>query len=183
MFSITIPQWVLLVGIGIPVICMIALILGLVRAKLARKHKHMQLEIRPNSPGNSDNRFTADIYKLILDQQIDAVFLSLSTIIETEKLKLKALIGAQGLMEQNYSEPSSPFSPKDTEDNFGIPKTNTSPQLEIAVKVDEMSKKGMTPKEIAREMRLSLSEVVLALRISNGSQGATALGGQLEAVA
>lgn len=189
MLSITIPLWILLVGIGVPFVSLMALVIGLVRAKRAPRRAEMQKRLEASAVGVSQHPFTADMYKLLLDQQIDAIFLSLSTIIETEKLKLKTLITGQSLFAtmDTRAAANQPGPVMDVDE----PETSAdlAPVNDVADQVGELSENGMTPKEIARDLGLSLSEVVLALRLNNtsnannASRGTKGLGQKLEAVA
>lgn len=184
MSTITMPLWLLLLSIGLPVISLMALTTGLIRAKRIRlRRNQLQKESDPSMPCILNNQFNNHIYKMIIDQQIDAVFLSLSTIIETEKVKLKALMGGQSLIEQ--ISPVEPFHhrPSDATQMNDAVQSDTPTTDHIVDTIVAKSSKGMTPKEIARVMGLSLSEVVLALRMNNGSRDVKAIGDQLEAVA
>ena len=184
MSNITMPLWLLLLGIGLPAISFTALVMGLIRAKRARlRFEKLHKETHQMLPFKADNQFNSDIYKMVLDQQIDAVFLSLSTIIETEKVKLKALLSGQRFMEQPFlSEPSQPPLSMSSEMN-GTDQGDASAAEDLADVIGTKASKGMSPKEIARDMGLSLSEVVLALRMHSGSFDTRVVGRQLEAVA
>jgi hypothetical protein len=161
-----------------------ALTMGLIRAKRVRQRRNqLQKESNPSMPCISNNQFNNHIYKMILDQQIDAVFLSLSTIIETEKVKLKALMGGQSLIEQISAVEPFHHPPSEQAQMNDAVQNDTPTTDHIADSIAAKSSKGMTPKEIARVMGLSLSEVVLALRMNNGSRDVKAIGGQLEAIA
>jgi len=183
MSTITMPLWVLLLGIGLPVITLIALIIGLIRAKWNRQRRQSQKEINPSIPGMTNYQFNSDIYKMILDQQIDTVFLSLSTILETEKIKLKTLMGGHNFMEQNTPEQASHHRSTEMAAKLDVAQSDDPATDDLADIITAKATMGMKPKEIARDMDLSLSEVVLALRMNNGSHDIRAIGGQLEAVA
>lgn len=192
MSSITIPLWLFLFSVGLPVISLAALIIGLIRAKVARRRNRVNQETYHAAPASSRYPFSSDVIKMILDQQIDAVFLSLSTIIETEKVKLKALVGGQSFMAAMVPGESSETletsavlhqHPSQAVPTVDVPPEDTPVADDLASIIGAKALKGMTPKEIARDMGLSLAEVVLALRMQNRSRDPKAIGGRLEAVA
>jgi hypothetical protein len=183
MTSITIPLWLLLLSVGLPVVSLTALIIGLIRAKRARQRNSVSQEVYASAPAIGQHQFNSDITKMILDQQIDAVFLSLSTILETEKVKLKVLLGGQSMVEQIAPGEMSHQHPIEKVPMADVVQDNSPAGGDIADTINDKVRQGMTPREIAREMGLSLSEVVLALRMQNGSPDPKTIGGHLEAVA
>ena len=88
----------------------------------------------------------------------------------------------------SFMEPISPAEvsyPRSSEIAVKIDaaQSDASTADDLADTIADKASKGMKPKEIARDMGLSLSEVVLALRMNSGSHDTRAIGGQLEAVA
>ena len=209
MFSISIPVWLLSVCVGFPTLTLLTLVISLLRNKRRRTRKEDVFkedglkEVVNRMPHQAQNHFIDgqnnalrysenirqddSVHQMILDMQIDAVFQSLSMIIETEKVKLKALIGTAGAymphtgLEGGQRERGSDQGQDGTKQSEAI--TEHQNEFEIADQIAEMAADGVTPKIIAKRLGLSLSEVVLAIRMKQNAVDDTGEGYGLKAIA
>ena len=191
MFSISIPVWLLSVCVGFPTLTLLTLIVSLVRSKRRRTRKedvtkeggfnqdvNMMAHQSQNHLFNAQNnvlrysenaRQDDNVHRMILDMQIEAVFQSLATIIETEKVKLKALVGTAGayMPQAGHEDEPRERASDPREDRFKQPEAivDNKREFELADQITEMAADGVTPKVIAKRLGLSLSEVVLAIRM------------------
>ena len=92
MLDISIPLWVLLAVAGLPTLILLMLSIRLMRIKRYKNKvlsKHIQETDLQRAPHEG---FGRQMDQMILEQQIDSVFGALATILESERMKLKALI-------------------------------------------------------------------------------------------
>jgi hypothetical protein len=176
MFDVSIPIWPIITTAGLPAVLLLVIGLWLIRLKRRSKQRRMMRRSPEPSVG-----FDGRVHQQLLEQQIDAVFNTLITIIETERVKLKALVG--------YSVPSAEAAQTESlkyttryddspmESNHLIEPPDRSLGLSIAA----MSKKGMTAEQIARRLGLSESELSLAVKMNNSRKAG--VGGKMRAVA
>ncbi len=177
MLEITIPMWVLLSVAGLPTMILLMLSVRLMRMKRYKNRAKTQQQMSDAFQGLNDG-FGKQMNQMILEQQIDSVFTALITIIETEQIKLKALLC------RNASE-AAPVGyhavmPKTEHRNDRHEETVTTvvPPKEGRQSVADMVAEGSKPEEIARRLGLSHSELALAMKIHSRRRG-----DRLEAVA
>ncbi len=176
MLEITIPMWVLLAVAGLPTMILLMLSVRLMRMK-RYKNKSKAQQVPDAFQGYNDG-FGKQMNQIILEQQIDSVFTALITIIETEQIKLKALLcrnpselapaGCRAVMPKSEHR----------DDRYEETVTTVKPPKEGRQSVAEMVAEGSTPEEIARRLGLSHSELALAMKIHGSRRG-----DRLEAVA
>ena len=92
MSDITIPLWVLLAVAGLPTMILLMLSVRLMRIKRYRTKVAAQPKMESVPRQTAWEGFGRQMDHMILEQQIDSVFGALATILETERVKLKALI-------------------------------------------------------------------------------------------
>jgi hypothetical protein len=172
--TVTLPTWIFLFFAVVLITAFAAL---LIRRHI-RKHKVRMppAESPPAQSMPSPSGFSTSIHHQILIQQIDNVFNALSAVIETERTKLKALIG------------HGPFPEMRSSTDLQMPQqlSNDSPEAHhsgdgVVADVVRLSHQGVPPEEIARQLAISFNEVMLAIKMntSNGNKGRA----RLEAVA
>jgi hypothetical protein len=130
-------------------------------------------------------RFGAQVQHEMLCQHIDAVFNSLSDVVEAERMKLKALIAYHSPRsdEENHSETAPPpeyaSEPASVEED--TPRAS-SEDMDITADIHQLARQGMGHAEIARQLGISRNEVVLATKMIS-SRGAVSRTRRLSAVA
>jgi hypothetical protein len=160
--------WLLLSLAGLPALILIGLCARLIRMKRNKESLSAVAPISepvPAAPAGFDDR----IHRQVLDQQIDAVFDVLTTLIESERCKLKALVSHALPVAETAPQAAAPaFIEKAVEtcrDEMPAPEANpVSLSQNIATLADE----GMAAGEISRHLGVSLSEVTLALKLKAG---------------
>ncbi len=178
MLSITIPMWVLFAVAGLPTMILLALSIRLMRIKRFRNRLQAE-QAQGNSPGMSDG-FDKQMNQVILEQQIDTVFNAMLTILESEQIKLKALVRQvqPGPAAFRFTEAQTrAMSHNDPPEQIS-PRQRTE---EAPPSVAEMVNEGSRPEDISRRLGLSQTEVALAMKLHAGRR--TGRGQRLEAVA
>lgn len=179
MLNIAIPMWVLLAVAGLPTMILLMLSLRLMRLKRYKKRAPGRPSNDIALPDADFEGFGKQMDQMILEQQIDSVFGALSTIIETERIKLKALLGrASGdVSHRTYNEVLAK-EPNPSAHRYEETATTVSGSKNERPTIAEMVADGKTPEEIARLLGLSQTEAALAIKIHGGRRGK-----RLEAVA
>ena len=180
MLDITIPLYAMLAAVGLPILLLGLLMIRLLRLKLRRNERNF-VQCQISQPQHQFEDFNAQIHQEILEQQIDAVFNVLVTVLETERVKLKALV--------THSQPTFGNAPRQPKANpisvekSGIDDSDEQQESEISIgqQVAGLSKEGMAAAEIAKRLGLSQSEITLALKMNSGRKGS--LGKKVHAVA
>lgn len=187
MLDITFPILLIVVAAGLPSLALLLLIITLMRLRGKKKKQSINDfrhdPVEPFSP--YINGFDGHIHHELLEQQIDAVFNALSTVLETERIKLKALV--------NHAPPAAvtPPPPRPShhvaEAESTSPPSNTPPrpaaEPTIAEQVAAMTEDGMTGIQIAKQLGLSQAEVTLAMKMSGGGKIKGRIGRKVQAVA
>lgn len=183
MLDITIPMWVLLAVAGLPTMILLMLSIRLMRIKRYKNRALAQQAPETAMQGLSREGFGKQMDQMILEQQIDSVFSALITILETERIKLKALVcrsqgevspAAYDAIFNSRSDHRSDHRKDRHEDT--VTAVNRPPEERTSVA--QMVAEGSAPEEIARRLGLSQTEVALAMKIHGGRRGQ-----RLEAVA
>ena len=158
--TVTLPAWIFL---ALAVLLIMAFAVLLIR-RYIRKHKVRMVpsESPPTQSMASPSGFSANIHHHILMQQIDNVFNGLSTVIETERIKLKALIDHGPFPEMRSS--SDIRTPQQS--SIDSPEPHHSGEGVVA-DVVALSHQGVPPEEIARQLAISFTEVMLAIKMSS----------------
>jgi hypothetical protein len=172
------PVWILVTLIGVADILIFAWCITLIRRNRNRQQvedtpdEFAFLPEQPVSSGQFQQNLTC--------MQIDAVFDGLAALIETERIKLKALIHPATAPARD--EPASPQNVREDIHDF-TSDASRSPQQELPLdeQIARIADSGMKPAAIAGRLGISLAEVDLALRMRNSAKSAT--GYKLEAVA
>lgn len=169
MLDITIPLWLLLTVAGLPALILIALSSRLIRIK-RRKNALAASEQMSDIGLGASAGFDDRIHRQLLEQQIDAVFNVLSMLIETERVKLKALVShALPVAEVQPPRIDKPENAVDLAPmNESTPATGTLNAVPVAESISNLAAEGLAAGEIARRLGLSLSEVALALKMKAG---------------
>jgi hypothetical protein len=169
MLSITIPLWLLLSAAGLPALILIGLCVRLIRMKRNRQALAAAVpapEVAPMAPTGFDDR----IHRQVLAQQVDAVFDVLTTLIETERCKLKALVNHALPVTEAVAE--SRTAPALVERTVEAPRRNVpasqTAEVSITRNISNLAESGMAAAEIAQQLGVSLSEVALALKMKAG---------------
>ncbi|KJS30380.1 MAG: hypothetical protein VR64_16970 [Desulfatitalea sp. BRH_c12] len=177
MLNLTIPLWLLLTAAGLPSVCLVMLVLRLMHIK-AVKGKHLA-HLAATKEISRPEGFSVQIHQQILEQQIDAVFNALGTIMETERVKLKVLVKhSWPAFDVN---PVSKISPVETVAPLSAAEEDPPESLPSSPSISGLKAEGLTSEEIARHLGLSHSEVALALKMKAGRKNIS--GCQMRAVA
>ena len=169
MLSITIPMWLLFAVAGLPTLLLLGLGIRLMRLKRYR-NKHQEGQVQEARMGLSPEGFDRQMNQAILQQQIDAVFHAMLTILQTEQIKLKALV------QQVHTDPNT-FVAADAQARAlckidPVQRAETQPRsTEARPSVAEMINNGLKTDEISRRLGLSQCEVALAMKIHAGRNG------------
>lgn len=166
MLDITIPLWLLLTVAGLPAVILIALSARLMRTKF-KKNTHATSEQISGIGLDSPAGFDEQIHRELLEQQIDAVFNVLSMLIETERVKLKALV-SHALPVAEAEPPQSAKPEKAVDPPMMHEASPATTPIPVAQNISNLAEEGVAANEIARQLGLSLSEVALALKMKAG---------------
>ena len=181
MLDITIPMWVLLAVAGLPTMILLMLSFRLMRIKRYKNRALAQQTPDTTMQGLPRDGFGKQMDQMILEQQIDSVFSALVTILETERIKLKALV----CRSQSEVSPAAYDAIFNSRSDHGkdrhedtVTAVSRPKQERTSISVAQMVAEGSAPEEIARRLGLSQTEVALAMKIHGGRRGQ-----RLEAVA
>jgi hypothetical protein len=165
MTSITLPFWIFALSFGVPCFIFICLV-GLLMRKIRHPKKNQFANISMQQLGNS--QFHSDL----LCSQIDTIFSGLNAILESERLKIQALLGhgninlldaqtasveADSTMENTAPQPSKKDVPS-FEQEFTMHSEADSRQ------VDATQSSGLSQTEIDLAMRMRSSRDVSHVR-------------------
>lgn len=179
MLDITIPMWVVLAVAGLPTMILLMLSIRLMRIKRYKSRATIRQAAETASPGIALEGFGKQMDRMILEQQIDSVFGALSTILETERIKLKALVArASGEISHSAYNAVLDPAPGQREERHEETVTTVRRSRNEMPTIAEMISEGKSPEEIARLLGLSQTEAALAMKIHGGRRGK-----RLEAVA
>ena len=169
MLSITIPLWLLLSVAGLPGLILIGLCVRLIRTKRNKQSLAPAVtppEVAPVAATGFDDR----IHRQVLDQQVDAVFDVLATLIETERCKLKALVNHALPVTEAVVEIQT--TPAMIEKSVDAPRRDVPDaqmaEVSITQSISKLAEEGMAAAEIGQRLGVSLSEVTLALKMKAG---------------
>jgi hypothetical protein len=178
MSTITIPMWIFALSFGVPCVCLIFLAGFLLRKiRNPRKNEFTKMCLqRVEDQQVSNQKFHSDL----LCMQVDTIFNGLNAIIETERLKINALLNPNNNF--FFETKAGPIEglkveipPHETRDK----EKTTEPTLEQQM-VNIVSS-GEDIEEIATELGLSQTEIDLAKRMRSSRESNQ--GRKLEAVA
>ncbi len=169
MLSITIPVWLLFSVAGLPTLLLLGLGIRLMRLKRHRD-KQQEKQAPETRMGFSVEGFDRQMNQAILQQQIDAVFNAMLTILQTEQIKLKALV-QQVHTAPNTIEATDAQARALCKINPGQGAEAQPGSPEPRPSVAEMINNGLKTDEISRRLGLSQSEVALAVKIHAGRNG------------
>ena len=179
MLDINIPMWVLLAVAGLPTMILLMLSIRLMRIKRYKNRALTQQAPETAMQGFPREGFGKQMDQMILEQQIDSVFSALVTILETERIKLKALVcRSQGEVSPAAYDAIFNSRTDHKNDRHEDTVTAVTRPREERTSVAQMVAEGSAPEEIARRLGLSQTEVALAMKIHGGRRGQ-----RLEAVA
>lgn len=169
MFSVALPIWLIIAAAGLPATCFLFIGIMLVRLKRRGKKEHTSYSY-PHII-NTPVQFNNQVYKQLVEQQIDAVFNTLITVIESERMKLKALVGnpAQptGFSTANVPMQKTQRFDEEAHNPTAEAESNALSDQPLGQSIAALSKKGMTAEQIARQLGLSQSEMALAVKLNN----------------
>jgi hypothetical protein len=170
MLSIAIPLWLLLSVAGLPALILIGLCARLIRMK---RHKEALAAVAPATEPipAAHVGFDDRIHRQVLNQQIDAVFDILMTLIDTERCKLKALVNhALPVTEASLDAPAAPLPVQVAKAaEASRAEVNASPNpVSISRNIITLAGEGMPAADIARHLGVSVGEVTLALKLKAG---------------
>ena len=173
--TITQPIWVLVGVIGIADICLLCWCLTLMRrSRKADRRASVQDE---NSTIMEQWAPSNQFQQNLICLQIDAVFNGLTALIDTERIKLKSLLGHMASPDLALSQPCRADQSKANEQHdFSEEQTAT-----IAQQIVQFAASGEKPAGIANQMGISLAEVELAMKMQAARRAPA--GRKLEAVA
>lgn len=178
MSTITLPIWIFALSFGVPCISLL-LLMGFLLRKIRnpKKNEFVNLCLKNVEDQQASNqKFHSDLLRM----QVDTIFNGLNAIIETERLKINALLSSNNniLFESKSGPAEGPkedIIPHETQNE----QQTVEPTLEQQM-VNIVSS-GEDIEEIATELRLSQTEIDLAKRMRS-SRGSNQ-GHKLEAVA
>lgn len=178
MNTISLPLWILVSAVGMPCICLIWVLLALIRRKRAiRKGRYDN-----SSPllYREPRRDLSPFQQNLINLQIDAVFDGLVALIETERIKLKALLtnnGSAGVALESLAGTQGPANCKDDRQNFD----GRIPDAEHLMTAPETP--GESQEDIASQSELSQAEMDLVMKMKSSKTSTLSRGQKYEAVA
>lgn len=180
MTIISLPIWILAAAIGTPSLCLLWLVLSLIRRKRSARRT---LSRRTNDLQQFEQRLHADQFHQSLSSlQIDAVFNGLVALIETERIKLKAMMGVNPSLAAFAETPSCSVSSGDANPSPArAEESDDAIDDAIDQQIVQYAAEGQNPAAIASHLGLSLAEVDLAMKMRAAK--ASKPGRKLEAVA
>lgn len=145
----------------------------------ALRRRDIDYHIQEPAYWPEQNHFGAQVHQELLYQHIDAVFNSLSAVVETERLKLKALIAFQPHRIETGNKqapiPASP-APDHTSESAPVRKNESGEHApedsDIKSTIIRLSNLGVGHDEIARQLGISRNEVLLATKMTSGRDSA-----------
>lgn len=175
MVPIILPVWLIGTAIGIPAIALVGLIVS--RRRKKRKQRTSRQQVSFPIPSEAGPSAAAPFHQDLCLMQIDAVFDGLAALIETERLKLKRMMAAQGPVQTGeplQSQPEALLQREDTVEGDDRAAGSVSETASAEPSV-------MDAREMASRFGVSVAEAELAMKFQNISS----LGGnhRLEAVA
>ena len=175
MVTIDLPIWIIIAAVAVPGLYLFGRVFLIA---LKRRKSRKKLASQPESaaymqPHMPSGRFRQDLMAL----QIDAVFNGLVALIETERLKLKALVRNNALP----GRPESRDGHADPDQGDDVWETIPAEESAINPPVARQAATGSNPDGIANHLGLSLAEVDLAMKMQAARMPHT--GRKLEAVA
>lgn len=170
MLSITIPLWLLLSAAGLPALILICLCVRLMRMKRNKEPLAAAVPSPESVPAAHPAGFDDRIHRQVLVQQVDAVFDVLTTLIETERCKLKALVNHALPMTEPMTETQAAptLVAKTPEAPLREAPAPQVADLSIAQNISNLAEEGLSAAEIAQHLGVSLNEVTLALKMKTG---------------
>lgn len=168
MFSVALPIWLIIAAAGLPAICF--LLFGILMIRLKQRRRKQRAGLGELHIINTPVQFNNQVYKQLVEQQIDAVFNTLITVIESERLKLKALVGNPAQIDNFQATPAPIETYRRAEEKKSSPSEQATAQAEqtLGQSIAALSKKGMTAEQIAGQLGLSQTEMALAVKMNNG---------------
>ena len=157
--TISQPIWILIGVIGIADICLVWWCLTLMRRS---KKADRRGPVQDDTPAWAEqwvpsNQFQQNLVGL----QIDAVFNGLTALIDTERIKLKSLLGQMASPDQN-----APQSYRVGHHHANEQQERPETQIEtIAQQIVQIADSGEKPAGIANQLGISLAEVELAMKM------------------
>lgn len=179
MSTITIPFWIFALSLGVPCVSLLFLmgfLLRKIRNPKKNKFANMCLQ-RVEDQQASNQKFHSDLLRM----QVDTIFNGLNAIIETERIKINALLSPNNnILFETKGTPVETKKEMVSQETQDRPETKSvEPTLEQQM-VNIVSS-GEDLDEIATELGLSQTEIDLAMRMR--SSKASNQGRKLEAVA
>lgn len=177
MTTITIPIWIFALSLGVPGLIflgLVGLIIGKIRNPQKNEFVNMSLQCTADRQ-SSDQQFHNDL----LGKQIDTIFNGLNAIIETERLKINALLNSN----HNILQVSKAAS-VETSNKMNIEQVSRAPETHAPTNLPEIEKNTAAQEQedaFVNEMSLSQTEIDLAMIMR--SAGKNPSGRKLEAVA
>ena len=165
---ISLPLWLLIVAVGLPFMYTALLSLAMVRKKRkSARRKTGPLE-QPALKGTCSD-FSRHVQNQLLEQQIEATFNALVTIVESERVKIKALVGNRLPQQPPETSPDQAHQTSRSADQMNPLVTEKKLATDIVPHnmnpcVDERD----TPEELGRRLGLSQTEVDLAMQFQKG---------------
>jgi hypothetical protein len=169
---------------------MLFFIFRLARRKALRRREidhHIQ-HIHEPAYWPGQNHFGAQVHQELLYQHIDAVFNSLSAVVEAERLKLKALIAFQPhrteTREKQAPVPTCPVTdhmPESAPVRKNESREHAPEDSDLKATIIRLSNLGVGNDEIARQLGISRNEVLLATKMTSG-RNTLSRSGRLSAV-
>lgn len=176
MLDIHVPLWLVLTISGLPTL----FLLGLVARIMRIKHRKSDLQDSPE-PFEFEDRsttFGGHIHRELLEQHIDAVFASLSTIIDAERIKLKTLARHSGM--PLWTDQPQPAN-KQSDEGKLAPDESSPAEMSLGQRIAALTEQGLPVEQVAARLGLSRAEVALALKMKTGRR--PFIGSKVHAVA
>lgn len=160
MTDITLPIWLFAVSAGVPCISFLSLLVFILR-KIRKPHKDLFVNLSTESKEEVHPQ-RQQFHHDLLAMQIDTIFNGLTAIIESERLKMNALL--------NNPVPANLDTiptPSPSYQNLGAQPVQrvSEPPPSLESQIATIAATGGQTDEIADEMGLSQAEVELALQM------------------
>lgn len=167
MVAIHVPLWLLATTCGLPVLALIGFAVRL--ACLKRRHADDAVACQPFESAGRPETFGFHIHQQILDQHIDTVFTAMSAVLESERVKLKALINHPWVSVPTAQAQGGPVTEK-PEDSSQAEESHVG-QIPLRERIASLATQGMDSEQIAASLGLSRAEADLAMKMQAGRRG------------
>jgi hypothetical protein len=137
---------------------------------LIRNHRRRVKPDQTNSILTSGQGFNAQVFSQALSQQIEVAFANILNVAANERHNLEKVLQLQQIKSEDHRSPEILPSSYPAPGGGAIEKVNESTDPEkLQTRIRKLTSRGMSPKQIADELRTPLGEVELILSLQKSA--------------